>query len=243
MIESEAARENMVRSQIETRNIHSRAVLDAMRSVPRHLFVPEVSIERAYSDHALPTAAGQTISQPYIVARMTELLSVQPGMKILEIGTGSGYQTAILAHMGARIVTIERSPELHELARTTLAEVCPGTLIPKTPGETPGGTPGGTPGAGEIPGAGAIRLVLNDGTLGYPDDAPYDRILVTAAAPNVPNAYEAQLTDPGRIVIPLGDRYTQMLTVIDRQGDQFSATDDVACRFVPLIGKDGWTAN
>jgi protein-L-isoaspartate(D-aspartate) O-methyltransferase len=219
MTESEAAREKMVRTQLQARGVRSQAVLDAMRAVPRHLFVPELSIEKAYSDRALPTAAGQTISQPYIVARMTELLSVQPGMKVLEVGTGSGYQTAILACMGAEVVTVERSPELLEWARNALAEVCPEVL--------------GTFGA-------PIRMLLADGSMGAAEDAPYDRILVTAAAPRVPKAYEAQLTDPGRLVIPLGDRYTQTLTIIDRQGDQFTATNDVACRFVPLIGEDGW---
>ncbi len=213
MTESQTARDKMVHSQLESRGIRSPAVLDAMRDVPRHRFVPDLSIERAYSDHALPTADGQTISQPYIVARMTELLDVKPGMKILEVGTGTGYQTAILDHMGAEIVTIERSPELHELARATLAEVCP---------------------------MASIRLLLNDGTLGYPSDAPYDRILVTAAAPRTPNAYKSQLTDPGRLVIPLGDRHTQTLNVIERQNNHFITTEDIACRFVPLIGQDGW---
>lgn len=216
MTQAIEAAARMVRSQLESRGIHSPAVLDAMRCIPRHLFVPDVSIERAYGDHALPTTAGQTISQPYIVARMTLLLSVQPGMKVLEVGTGSGYQTAILAHMGAEVVTVERCPELLERARVTLAEVFPGPF-------------------------GAIQLVLADGTLGWPDEAPYDRILVTAAAPRVPKAYEQQLADPGRIVIPLGDRYTQTLTVIDRQADHFTSTCDIGCRFVPLLGTDGWS--
>lgn len=216
MTESQTARDNMVRSQLESRGIRSPAVLDAMRSVPRHRFVSGLSIERSYSDHALPTADGQTISQPYIVARMTELLDVKPGMKVLEVGTGSGYQTAILDHMGAEIVTIERSPELHEFARATLAEVCP--MAP-------------------------IRLLLNDGTLGYPNDAPYDRILVTAAAPRTPKAYKSQLADPGRLIIPLGDRHTQTLNIIDRQDNHFITTHDIDCRFVPLVGRDAWAAS
>lgn len=222
MSEAMTASERMVSTQLVARGIQSPAVLDAMRAVPRHLFVPDVSIDRAYSDHALPTAGGQTISQPYVVARMTELLSLQPGMKVLEVGTGSGYQTAILAHMGVSVVTIERSPELMDRARQVLAEVCPG-----------------------IPGAGAgadIRMLLADGTLGDPQGAPFDRILVAAAAPHVPNAYRQQLADPGRIVIPLGDRHSQTLTMIDRRGDQFTHTDDIACRFVPLVGEDGWEA-
>ncbi|MEZ6191354.1 MAG: protein-L-isoaspartate O-methyltransferase [Phycisphaerales bacterium] len=129
MTEIEAAAERMVSTQLVERGIRHPAVLDAMRAVPRHRFVPDVSIEKAYSDHALPTTGGQTISQPYIVARMTELLCVQPGMKVLEIGTGSGYQTAILARMGASVVTIERSPELMDRARQVLAEVCSGMDI------------------------------------------------------------------------------------------------------------------
>ncbi len=213
MADVKAAVEQMVQNQLEARGIRSTAVLNAMRSVPRHLFVPDVSIRKAYGDHALPTTAGQTISQPYIVALMSELLDVQPGMKVLEIGTGSGYQTAILVSMGATVITIERYPELMDHAKAILAEVCP---------------------------AAPIRMLLADGTLGYPADAPYDRILVTAAAPHVPAAYKDQLADLGRIVIPLGDRYTQMLTVIERRQGMLLETDSVPCRFVPLVGEDGW---
>jgi protein-L-isoaspartate(D-aspartate) O-methyltransferase len=203
----------MVKAQLEARGIRCPAVLDAMGSIPRHVFVPHATIEDAYADHALPTIEGQTISQPYMVARMTELLDVRPGMKVLEIGTGSGYQTAILAHMGTEVVSLETHTELLEQAKQTLAEVCP--LAP-------------------------IELVLADGTLGCPDEAPFDRILVTAGAPNVPRALEQQLADPGRIVIPLGDRHTQILTAIDRRGSAFVAFDDLPCRFVPLVGRDGW---
>ncbi len=223
MTEATTAAERMVSTQLVARGIQSPAVLEAMRAVPRHLFVPDVTIEKAYSDHALPTAEGQTISQPYIVARMTELLGVRPGMRVLEVGTGSGYQTAILAHMGASVVTIERSPELMDRARRVLAEVCSSM-------------------AGAIPGGRDIRMLLTDGTLGDPEGAPFDRILVTAAAPHVPSAYLEQLADPGRLVIPLGDRHGQTLTVIDRNGHQFTHTDDLACRFVPLVGEDGWQA-
>ncbi len=210
---AEQAADNMVQSQLAARGIRDPRVLQAMRTVPRHRFVPEVPIERAYSDHALPTVASQTISQPYIVARMTELLKVEPGMKVLEVGTGSGYQTAVLAQLGAEIVTIERFPELMDRARQILAEICP---------------------------EGRVRMLLADGTLGYPDEAPYDRILVTAAAPYVPQAYKDQLQNPGRIVIPLGDRHSQVLTVIDRTGDRFIEMADIPCRFVPLVGEDGW---
>jgi len=213
--EAKIAADRMVRSQLIARGVRDPAVLQAMRAVPRHRFVPQVSIQRAYSDHALALDYGQTISQPYIVAHMTELLEVRPGMSVLEIGTGSGYQTAILAHLGARVVTIERSVELHDRARAVLAEVCNG---------------------------GAIRMFLADGTLGCPDAAPYDRILVTAAAPGVPDACRQQLADPGRLVIPLGERDSQILTVIERHGNHFTQTQNIACRFVPLVGEDGWGA-
>ncbi len=211
--QAKSAARRMVQTQLLARNISDPAVLGVMEAIPRHLFIPEATIEQAYSDHALPTAGGQTISQPYIVARMTELLAVRPGQRVLEVGTGSGYQTAILARLGAHIVTIERSPELAGLAEAVLAEVCPGA---------------------------AIQMVVADGTLGYPDKAPYDRILVTAAAPHIPKAHKHQLADPGRLVIPLGDRHSQTLTVIDRQGEKFAVADDIACRFVPLVGEDGW---
>ncbi len=240
------AAERMVSTQLIARGVADPAVLEAMRTVPRHLFVPEVSIERAYSDHALPMSPGQTISQPYIVAHMTELLGVRPGMTVLEVGTGSGYQTAILANLGAQVVTMERSADMLDRAKAVLAEVCPGT--PGGPGD--GGASGesaasGGPGNPEAPGeqgepGALIRMLLADGTLGYPGAAPYDRILVAAAAPAVPAAYLEQLADPGRLVIPLGDRDNQTMTVINKHGEHFTQTEDIACRFVPLVGEDGW---
>ena len=199
----------MVDRQLRPRNIHNEELLQAMMDVPRHLFVPNVSPEVAYSDHALAIGCGQTISQPFIVARMTELLDVCPGSKVLEIGTGSGYQAAILAQMGAAVVTVERHSCLANCTRDLLYG-----LMPKAD----------------------IRIIEADGTLGYPPLGPYDRILVTAAAPSLPPAYEVQLTQSGRIVIPLGDRMLQKLNIFNRRNGKLHRTVDLDCCFVPLIG-------
>lgn len=211
----------MVEHDLRRRGVRDPRVLEAMRRVPRHRFVPGMPVERAYADRALPTAEGQTISQPYIVARMTELLHVDPGVRVLEIGTGSGYQAAVLATLGARVVSVERSPALAERARQVLADVL-GEIEAVEDGDA------------------AVRVVVGDGTLGWPEGAPYDRIMVTAAAPSVPEAYREQLADPGLIVIPLGDREQQYLTVIQRREGQFVQTRDTGCRFVPLVGEAGW---
>ncbi len=211
-LEHQALIDRMVDEQLRARDIDDPQVLDAMRRVPRHRFVDE-SPAAAYGDHALPTAAGQTISQPYIVGKMTQLLGVEPGMKVLEIGTGSGYQTLVLATLGARVVSIERYDNLAARARSTLNEIAPDV---------------------------SIQIVTGDGTLGYPSEAPYDRILCTAAAPDLPEPYRAQLSEGGRIVIPIGDRRTQYLTVFERHGRGWTRQDGIACRFVPLIGDAGW---
>jgi len=208
-----AALENMIQRQLRSRGINNPAVLDAMSKVPRHEFVPEAGIEEAYGDHALPTLAGQTISQPYMVARMTELLDVKPGMNVLEIGTGSGYQAAILAAMDAQVTSVERYESLASQARSRLAQLLPDAQI---------------------------KIILGDGTAGYADNAPYDRILVTAAAPRLPEAYREQLKNPGIVVIPIGDRIQQTLTVFYRHGEDWQRTHDVPCRFVLLIGRDAW---
>lgn len=211
--QARAASANMVAQQLRPRGIHDPAVLRAMAQVPRHLFVPRASVEDAYGDHALPTAEGQTISQPYMVALMTQLLQVEAGARVLEIGTGSGYQAAILAHLGARVVSVERSRWLGHDAQRVLERL----------------------------GFDAnIVFVVGDGTLGYPPGAPYDRIIVTAGAPYLPQALADQLGPRGRIVIPVGDRDEQQLMVYIREGDKFREEGSVACRFVPLIGKDGW---
>lgn len=203
----------MVEKQLRRRSIRDEAVLLAMQCIPRHWFVPSAHELDAYGDHALPIGHGQTISQPYMVARMTELLQVGPGVRVLEIGTGSGYQTAVLAQLGSQVVSVEQVKHLAEEARRTLKDL-----------------------RGDWP----INIVVGDGTLGYPNDAPYDRILVTAAAPHLPIALQDQLAEGGRIVIPVGDRYKQILTLFERTGKQYRRFADVPCRFVPLLGRDAW---
>lgn len=203
----------MVQEQLRSRGLRNEAVLWAMEEVPRHRFVPNIDPAQAYDDLALPTSDGQTISQPYIVALMTELAQIQVGLRVLEIGTGSGYQTAVLAHLGAHVVSIERSIILAERARHALAML----------------------GYGD-----SVEIIVADGSLGWPAGVPYDRIIATAAAPHLPEAYRTQLADGGRIVIPLGDRRSQHLMVFQRFGDQWTESVNSGCRFVPLIGHDAW---
>lgn len=205
--------QNMVDVQLHRRGIQDRAVLKAMANVPRHRFVPDANPQEAYSDHPLATAQGQTISQPYMVGMMTEQLGVEPGLRILEIGAGSGYQAAVFAYMGAQVVTIERSTLLASRARKVLQEL------------------GWT---------NQVEIIEADGTLGWPPAAPYDRVIVTAGAPHLPKAYRDQLADPGRIVIPIGPLKQQNIVVYDQQGDSWSQKQLIACKFVPLIGQDGW---
>lgn len=208
-----SARERMVLYQLEGRGITNPRVLEAMRKVPRHLFVPPERVHDAYSDHALPIGAGQTISQPYMVALMTELLNLAPSHRVLEVGTGSGYQAAILAELANEVVTIEREPSLSERAREVLESL----------------------------GYRNITFVVGDGTEGYPPLAPYDGIIVTAGAPFIPQPLIEQLAPGGRLVIPVGHRYEQVLTVAekDEQGD-LHLSEHGYCVFVPLIGKHGW---
>jgi protein-L-isoaspartate(D-aspartate) O-methyltransferase len=183
-----------------------------MEQVPRHLFVPPPLEQEAYSDRALPISASQTISQPYIVAQMSESLHLEPGMKVLEIGTGSGYQCAVLARIGAEVYTIERIAELGRTARQLLHEQ----------------------------NFGGIHLRIGDGTLGWPEMAPFDRIVVTAGSPGVPHALVEQLRIGGRMAIPLGEADQQQLVCIDRLGHRTVETPGIACRFVRLIGEQGW---
>ena len=204
----------MVERQLRARGIADERVLAAMLSVPRDAFLDEGQRAVAYADEALPIASGQTISQPYIVARMTELLRVGPGERVLEIGTGSGYQAAVLAAMGCRVTTIERHAALADQARERLRD---------------------------LGFADAIDVRIGDGSLGAPDEAPWRAILVAAAAPAVPAALRDQLDrDGGRLVVPVGPRDHQELIVVTRSGDDWTERSDGPVAFVPLIGEGGF---
>lgn len=213
MLDMKRNRERMVKQQLETRGITDTAVLAAMRSVPRHLFVQEALRAQAYEDHPLPIGHGQTISQPFIVALMSQIIEPQPGLRVLEIGTGSGYQAAVLAEMGMDVYTVERIRELHAAARDLLR-----TLKYRK-----------------------VRLKLDDGTLGWPEAAPYDRILVTAGGPEVPLPLIEQLADPGILVIPVGaSKRMQELVVVRKQGGRVVRESKGGVAFVDLVGTHGW---
>jgi protein-L-isoaspartate(D-aspartate) O-methyltransferase len=201
----------MVQRDIEARGIRDERVLAAMRRVPREQFVPDRVRDAAYDDGALPIAAHQTISQPYVVAWMADALALPDDARVLEVGTGSGYGAAVLAQIAREVVTVERITELAEMARATLRELRYDNVI----------------------------VVVGDGSLGHPELAPYDGICVTAAAPAIPASLLDQLTDHGRLVMPVGDRSAQELTVVVRDGDQFSRRSVGGVRFVPLIGDEG----
>jgi protein-L-isoaspartate(D-aspartate) O-methyltransferase len=210
--EPSRAREAMVDRQLRARGVRDEPVLDVMGSLPREAFVTGWRRDMAYEDGALPIAAGQTISQPYVVARMTELLAPRPGDVVLEIGTGSGYQTAVLAALGARVVSYERQPELAESARRTLTEL-------------------GL--------ADEVDVRLGDGSVGDPGEK-FDGIIVTAAAPRIPDGLRDQLKDGGRLVIPVGPRDHQLLMVIERHGNEWIERSDGPVVFVPLVGEGGY---
>jgi protein-L-isoaspartate(D-aspartate) O-methyltransferase len=206
------ARKRMVESQLAARGIKDPRVLEAMLRVPRHLFVPPELRDRAYDDSPLPIGEGQTISQPYMVAWMTELLEVSEGDRLLEIGTGSGYQAAILCELGGEVFSVEKQPRLARDAEERLRSL----------------------------GYRNIRVKVGDGTLGWPEEAPFDGIMVTAGAPSVPQPLLEQLDEGGRLVIPVGPSGIQMLNLIRRAGNEFLTSDEGSCVFVPLLGKFGW---
>ena len=206
-------RRRMVEAQLRARGIRDERVLDAMARIPRERFLDVDQQRRAYADEAVPIAAGQTISQPWVVAKMTELLAPQPGERILELGTGSGYQAAILAALGADVTSVERHTVLADAARERIDEL-------------------------DLPGAVTIRTA--DGSLGDRDGAPWDVIIVTAAAPSIPNELRDQLSDGGRLIIPVGPRDHQVLTLVVRRGDDWHETPHGAVVFVPLIGEGGF---
>ena len=211
--EPNSAAERMVRFQIESRDIRDSRVLEAMRRVPRHLFVPLGSRATAYEDHPVSIGHKQTISQPYMVAFMTDALELRGDERVLEIGTGSGYQTAVLAELCRAVYSVERIPELAEAATRALHSL----------------------------GYDNVSLRTGDGCEGWPEHAPFDRILVAAAAPALPEALRAQLADNGVMVIPVGDwRRTQEIVVARRTGGSITVERSIGCRFVPLIGRGGF---
>ena len=208
------ARRRMVEQQLAARDIDDERVLEAMRRVPRELFVPEELRGRAYDDAALPIGSGQTISQPAMVALICELLALRGGELVLDVGTGSGYQAAVLAELAAEVHTIERLPELAELARANLAA------------------------AGY---ADRVAVHVGDGTLGDREHAPFAAIAVAAAAPDVPETLYEQLEPNGRLVLPVGSRYDQLLQLVVRAADGRKVVRSVPCRFVPLVGREGFS--
>ena len=202
------AREAMVAEQIAARGVRDAQTLAAMREVPRHLFVPRDLERDAYEDHPLPIGHGQTISQPYIVAFMTEALGLRGGETVLEVGTGSGYQAAVLSRIAARVFTIEIVPELAADARERLIRL----------------------------GYANVTARAGDGYLGWPEEAPFDAIVVTAAAPRVPDPLKVQLKDGGRLVVPVGDE-SQELMVVTRRGATYTESRVLGVRFVPMTGR------
>jgi len=205
-------REEMVEFQVRARGIRNERVLAAMQKIPRHLFVPKNFERAAYEDRPLPIGEGQTISQPYIVAVMTEQLEIRSHDRVLEIGTGSGYQAAILAELGGKVVSVERLPELADRARENLARA----------------------------GVRGVEIVVGDGTQGYPPEAPYDAIIVTAASPDIPGPLVEQLAEGGRLIAPVGPRECQDLVKLVKREARVETIPLGGVCFVPLIGQFGW---
>jgi len=202
----------MVHEQLVQRGIRDERVIQAMEKVPREAFVPETLRDRAYEDTPLPIGDGQTISQPYIVGLMTELLHLQGEERVLEIGTGSGYQTALLAELCSKVFSIERSFTLSAAARKVLESL----------------------------GYNNVLLRVGDGTVGWDEFSPYDRIIVTAGAPALPKALSLQLKEGGLLIVPVGDRVQQDLKIVQRTESGFDEQSGGGCVFVPLIGRNGW---
>ena len=207
------SRERMVKNQLVARGIKDKRVLQAMSKIPRHLFIDDALYGEAYNDHPVPIGEKQTISQPYIVALMTEALELKGDENTLEIGTGSGYQTAILAELSSRVYTIERIKSLLRNARKLLSQL----------------------------GYDNVLFKIFDGTLGWKEYAPFDAIMVTAGAPQLTKPLIDQLADNGRMIIPVGDRYSQELLKVVRKGSEFKQESLGGCRFVNLIGTHGWS--
>jgi protein-L-isoaspartate(D-aspartate) O-methyltransferase len=206
-------REHMITGQLIPRGISDKRVLAAFKKVPRHEFVPAEERDDSYGDFPLPIGESQTISQPYMVALMTELLKLTGTEKILEVGTGSGYQAAILAELAAEVYSIERIQTLADGAHEVLARL----------------------------GYNNVTIAVGDGTMGLKKNAPYDAIMVTAGAPDIPKELIEQLGEGGRLVVPQGGCYSQRLTLVTKRKNKIEATDVCGCVFVPLIGKAGWT--
>ncbi len=211
--EQRGARRRLI-EVLQRNGIKSLPVLRAFEMTPRHIFVPTGVRHRAYEDSALPIGSGQTISQPSVHARYLELLALTGHERVLEIGTGSGYQTVLLSHLAAQVFSIERIPQLLDRAREVIHQT----------------------------GARNISLLLGDGTLGWRDYAPYHAILVSAASPEIPPPLRDQLAEGGRMLIPLGTKEDQMLAVLTRRGKELERVDVTPVRFVPLLGAHGWTA-
>jgi protein-L-isoaspartate(D-aspartate) O-methyltransferase len=206
------ARERMVEEQLEKRGIKDKRVLDVMRKVPRHLFVEQSLRARSYGDYPLPIGYGQTISQPYMVALMTECLSLKGGERTLEIGTGSGYQAAVLSLLCEKVYTVERIKELAQRAQKLLQCLCYKNVV----------------------------VFVRDGSLGLVEFSPFDRIIVTCACPDIPKPLTEQLADGGILVLPKGDKLTQTLCIVKKKRKGLSISSAGGCVFVPLIGKYGW---
>lgn len=208
----EVLRKKMVEEQLIPRGIKDPRVLEAFRKVERHKFLPQDLRGAAYADFPVPIGEGQTISQPYIVALMTECLGLTGSEKVLEIGTGSGYQAAILAEVSKEVYSIERFAGLAKRAEATLREL----------------------------GYTNIKIKVDDGTLGWPEFSPFDRIIITAASPRIPLPLTEQLKEPGKLILPLGENLSQVLTVAEKKEGRLESIQVCGCVFVPLVGKFGW---